>query len=216
METNADGEYVKWETDADGYLTDERAPSQTLDPAETDENGNPKETTGRDWIRPTETDADGNIIYPTDADGNYITNPNETARPGESSSGSGVLRPGESSSGNGTSVRPGETTSGNGTPTRPGGSSSGSQETGAIRPTAPEGSSGSRPGNVTDAPGTIATTGSAENGGPGSSSSGNSGNTGGPGGSSQNTAPTVSPGPGGGETSIVPTAGTGVVAGPGQ
>lgn len=219
METNADGEYVKWETDADGYLTDERAPSQTLDPAETDENGNPKETTGRDWIRPTETDADGN----------YITNPNETARPGESSSGSGVLRPGESSSGNGTSVRPGETssgngtsvrpgetTSGNGTPTRPGGSSSGSQETGAIRPTAPEGSSGSRPGNVTDAPGTIATTGSAENGGPGSSSSGNSGNTGGPGGSSQNTAPTVSPGPGGGETSIVPTAGTGVVAGPGQ
>lgn len=188
METNADGEYVKWETDADG-----------------------------------------NIIYPTDADGNYITNPNETARPGESSSGSGVLRPGESSSGNGTSVRPGETssgngtsvrpgetTSGNGTPTRPGGSSSGSQETGAIRPTAPEGSSGSRPGNVTDAPGTIATTGSAENGGPGSSSSGNSGNTGGPGGSSQNTAPTVSPGPGGGETSIVPTAGTGVVAGPGQ
>ena len=56
----------------------------------------------------------------------------------------------------------------------------------------------------------------AENGGPGSSSSGNSGNTGGPGGSSQNTAPTVSPGPGGGETSIVPTAGTGVVAGPGQ
>lgn len=93
METNADGEYVKWETDADGYLTDERAPSQTLDPAETDENGNPKETTGRDWIRPTETDADGNIIYPTDADGNYITNPNETARPGESSSGSGVLRP---------------------------------------------------------------------------------------------------------------------------
>lgn len=242
METNADGEYVKWETDADGYLTDERAPSQTLDPAETDENGNPKETTGRDWIRPTETDADGNIIYPTDADGNYITNPNETARPGESSSGSGVVRPGESSSGNGTSVRPGEsssgngtsvrpgetssgngtsvrpgeTTSGNGTPTRPGGSSSGSQETGAIRPTAPEGSSGSRPGNVTDAPGTIATTGSAENGGPGSSSSGNSGNTGGPGGSSQNTAPTVSPGPGGGETSIVPTAGTGVVAGPGQ
>ena len=219
METNADGEYVKWKTDADGYLTDERAPSQTLDPAETDENGNPKETTGRDWIRPTETDADGN----------YITNPNETARPGESSSGSGVLRPGESSSGNGTSVRPGETssgngtsvrpgetTSGNGTPTRPGGSSSGSQETGAIRPTAPEGSSGSRPGNVTDAPGTIATTGSAENGGPGSSSSGNSGNTGGPGGSSQNTAPTVSPGPGGGETSIVPTAGTGVVAGPGQ
>lgn len=219
METNADGEYVKWETDADGYLTDERAPSQTIDPAETDENGNPKETTGRDWIRPTETDADGN----------YITNPNETARPGESSSGSGVLRPGESSSGNGTSVRPGETssgngtsvrpgetTSGNGTPTRPGGSSSGSQETGAIRPTAPEGSSGSRPGNVTDAPGTIATTGSAENGGPGSSSSGNSGNTGGPGGSSQNTAPTVSPGPGGGETSIVPTAGTGVVAGPGQ
>ena len=161
-----------------------------------------------------ETNADGNIIYPTDADGNYITNPNETARPGESSSGSGVLRPGESSSGNGTSVRPGETssgngtsvrpgetTSGNGTPTRPGGSSSGSQETGAIRPTAPEGSSGSRPGNVTDAPGTIATTGSAENGGPG--------------GSSQNTAPTVSPGPGGGETSIVPTAGTGVVAGPG-
>lgn len=219
METNADGEYVKWETDADGYLTDERAPSQTLDPAETDENGNPKETTGRDWIRPTETDADGN----------YITNPNETARPGESSSGSGVLRPGESSSGNGTSVRPGETssgngtsvrpgetTSGNGTPTRPGGSGSGSQETGAIRPTAPEGSSGSRPGNVTDAPGAIATTGSAENGGPGSSSSGNSGNTGGPGGSSQNTAPTVSPGPGGGETSIVPTAGTGVVAGPGQ
>mgnify|MGYP002291063883 CR=1 FL=1 len=219
METNADGEYVKWKTDADGYLTDERAPSQTIDPAETDENGNPKETTGRDWIRPTETDADGN----------YITNPNETARPGESSSGSGVLRPGESSSGNGTSVRPGETssgngtsvrpgetTSGNGTPTRPGGSSSGSQETGAIRPTAPEGSSGSRPGNVTDAPGTIATTGSAENGGPGSSSSGNSGNTGGPGGSSQNTAPTVSPGPGGGETSIVPTAGTGVVAGPGQ
>lgn len=228
METNADGEYVKWETDADGYLTDERAPSQTIDPAETDENGNPKETTGRDWIRPTETDADGNIIYPTDADGNYITNPNETARPGESSSGSGVLRPGESSSGNGTSVRPGETTSGNGTsvrpgetssgngtsvrpgettsgngtPTRPGGSSSGSQETGAIRPTAPEGSSGSRPGNVTDPPGTIATTGSAENGGPG--------------GSSQNTAPTVSPGPGGGETSIVPTAGTGVVAGPGQ
>lgn len=216
METNADGEYVKWETDADGYLTDERAPSQTLDPAETDENGNPKETTGRDWIRPTETDADGNIIYPTDADGNYITNPNETVRPGESSSGSGVLRPGETSSGNGTSVRPGETTSGNGTPTRPGGSSSGSQETGAIRPTAPEGSSGSRPGNVTDAPGTIATTGSAENGGPGSSSSGNSGNTGGPGGSSQNTAPTVSPGPGSGETSIVPTAGTGVVAGPGQ
>lgn len=204
METNADGEYVKWETDADGYLTDERAPSQTLDPAETDENGNPKETTGRDWIRPTETDADGNIIYPTDADGNYITNPNETARPGESSSG------------NGTSVRPGETTSGNGTPTRPGGSSSGSQETGAIRPTAPEGSSGSRPGNVTDAPGTIATTGSAENGGPGSSSSGNSGNTGGPGSSSENTVPTVSPGPGGGETSIVPTAGTGVVAGPGQ
>lgn len=217
METNADGEYVKWETDADGYLTDDRAPS--LEPAETDENGNPKESTGRDWIRPTETDADGN----------YITNPNETARPGESSSGSGVLRPGESSSGNGTSVRPGETssgngtsvrpgetTSGNGTPTRPGGSSSGSQETGAIRPTAPEGSSGSRPGNVTDAPGTIATTGSAENGGPGSSSSGNSGNTGGPGGSSQNTAPTVSPGPGGGETSIVPTAGTGVVAGPGQ
>lgn len=216
METNADGEYVKWETDADGYLTDERAPSQTLNPAETDENGNPKETTGRDWIRPTETDADGNIIYPTDADGNYITNPNETVRPGESSSGSGVLRPGETSSGNGTSVRPGETTSGNGTPTRPGGSSSGSQETGAIRPTAPEGSSGSRPGNVTDAPGTIATTGSAENGGPGSSSSGNSGNTGGPGGSSQNTAPTVSPGPGSGETSIVPTAGTGVVAGPGQ
>ncbi len=230
METNADGEYVKWETDADGYLTDERAPSQTLDPAETDENGNPKETTGRDWIRPTETDADGNIIYPTDADGNYITNPNETARPGESSSGNGTSvrpgesssgngtlpRPGETSSGNGTSVRPGETTSGNGTPTRPGGSSSGSQETGAIRPTAPEGSSGSRPGNVTDAPGTIATTGSAENGGPGSSSSGNSGNTGGPGSSSENTVPTVSPGPGGGETSIVPTAGTGVVAGPGQ
>ena len=217
METNADGEYVKWETDADGYLTDERAPSQTLDPAETDENGNPKETIGRDWIRPTETDADGNIIYPTDADGNYITNPNETARPGETSSGNGTsVRPGETSSGNGTSVRPGETTSGNGTPTRPGGSGSGSQETGAIRPTAPEGSSGSRPGNVTDAPGAIATTGSAENGGPGSSSSGNSGNTGGPGGSSQNTAPTVSPGPGGGETSIVPTAGTGVVAGPGQ
>ena len=252
METNADGEYVKWETDADGYLTDDRAPS--LEPAETDENGNPKESTGRDWIRPTETDADGNIIYPTDADGNYITRPGETLRPGESSSGSGTslrpgesssgsgtssrpgesssgsgtsLRPGESSSGSGTSSRPGESSSGNGTSSRPGETSSGNgtssrpgeSGSGTIRPTAPESSSGSRPGNVTDAPGAIATTGSPENGGPGSSSSGNSGNTGGPGSSSQNGNPIVSPGSGGGNgsgSSVVPTAGTGVVAGPGQ
>lgn len=212
----------------------------------TDGQGNQSESTGRDWIYPTETDAQGNVVYPTDEDGNYITLPAEhptagtgtSSRPGESTSGSIQNRPGESTSGSvqnrpgestsgssqnrpgestsGSSQnRPGESTSGSvqerpGTVVRPGETSSEPQTSEAIRPTAPGGTTSSRPEGNINAPGPMATTGAQGNGGPGG---GQSENTGGPGSSSQNNNPTIAPGPGGVSSS---SAGTGVVAGPGQ
>ena len=112
METDADGEYIPYETDADGFLLKESGGDRPTDPAETDENGNPVETTQNSLLPPVlETDESGNIVYPT-----------RPARPGSST---GETEPGESYPGGGqNSHRPGpgdETSSGNGVVDRPGG-----------------------------------------------------------------------------------------------
>ena len=218
METDEDGEYIPWETDADGFLIEESSSvARPTSPTETDEDGNPVETT-RNPLLPSlvETDADGNLIRPTDENGDPIsTRPTETAgtgttgrpgestgtseRPGETNGAAG--RPGETSGGQ-TVSRPGETAgSGNGTGNHPG-------ETAAIRPTAPtESTGGSRPGASIQAPGTTTPSSEADGcNGPGS-------------GGVTPTAPTapqttVQQEPGG-VTSIAPTSG-GVVAAPGQ
>lgn len=145
METDADGEYIPYETDADGFLLEESSAARPTAPTETDTDGNPIETTQNPLLPPVlETDENGNIIYPT-----------RPTRPGNNTdeSESGVNRPGgweeETTSGNGVVDRPGGTTAapGNGVVDRPGGTVSPTTggSSGGLRPTAPQGAE--NPGN---------------------------------------------------------------------
>lgn len=160
MEKDEDGDYIPYETDADGFLAEKSSVERPTAPVETDAEGNPVETTKNPLLPPVlETDENGAIIYPTDADGNILYPTSSTRPSGESEeSESGHSRPEtpdnglngplestegqnshgghpqeETTSGNGVVDRPGGTTAapGNGGTSQPGGS--------GVRPTAPGG-----------------------------------------------------------------------------
>ena len=174
METDADGKYVKYETDADGFLVKGETISSShsvTTAAETDENGNLKESESRNNHKNNESSASESGIADTKV----------TDRPGGTSESTSASHPGsttESSS----SSHPGSSTTPTTAASHPGSiSESTSSGSGSTVPTAAShpGSSttptsaASHPGSTSTTP-TSPGTGNVSSGGPSGSGNGSS------------------------------------------
>lgn len=184
METDADGKYVKYETDADGFLVKDETISgshSVTTAAETDENGNLKESESRNNHKNNESSASESGIADTKV----------TDRPGGTSESTSASHPGSTTESSSAS-HPGSSTTPTTAASHPGSiSESTSSGSGSTVPTAAShpGSSttptsaASHPGSTSTTP-TSPGTGNVSSGGPsgsGNSSSSVSGTVAGPG-----------------------------------
>ena len=184
METDADGKYVKYETDADGFLVKGETISSShsvTTAAETDENGNLKESESRNNHKNNESSASESGIADTKV----------TDRPGGTSESTSASHPGSTTESSSAS-HPGSSTTPTTAASHPGSiSESTSSGSGSTVPTAAShpGSSttptsaASHPGSTSTTP-TSPGTGNVSSGGPsgsGNSSSSVSGTVAGPG-----------------------------------
>ncbi len=174
METDADGKYVKYETDADGFLVKGETISSShsvTTAAETDENGNLKESESRNNHKNNESSASESGIADTKV----------TDRPGGTSESTSASHPGSTTESSSAS-HPGSSTTPTTAASHPGSiSESTSSGSGSTVPTAAShpGSSttptsaASHPGSTSTTP-TSPGTGNVSSGGPSGSGNGSS------------------------------------------
>lgn len=174
METDADGKYVKYETDADGFLVKGETISSShsvTTAAETDENGNLKESESRNNHKNNESSASESGIADTKV----------TDRPGGTSESTSASHPGSTTESSSAS-HPGSSTTPTTATSHPGSiSESTSSGSGSTVPTAAShpGSSttptsaASHPGSTSTTP-TSPGTGNVSSGGPSGSGNGSS------------------------------------------
>ena len=174
METDADGKYVKYETDADGFLVKGETISSShsvTTAAETDENGNLKESESRNNHKNNESSASESGIADTkvtDRPGSS-TESTSASHPGSTTESSSASHPGSSTTPTTAASHPGSisesTSSGSGSTVPTAASHPGSSTT----PT----SAASHPGSTSTTP-TSPGTGNVSSGGPSGSGNGSS------------------------------------------